>query len=100
LCIRESHTTADAFDRPKEFDPDRFLGTTYPPERYQPFGIYEHACVGAAVTKLLGRIFVEGLARRFDLIVVRDGPMELGLHHHGHWAPSSRLAIRLTPSPS
>jgi cytochrome P450 len=97
LCIRESHTAAATFERPKEFDPDRFLNATYPPERYQPFGIYEHACIGAAVTKTVGRIFVEELAGGFDVSVVRDGPMELGLHHHGHWAPSRRLAIRLTP---
>ncbi|HJU85979.1 MAG TPA: cytochrome P450, partial [Gemmatimonadota bacterium] len=100
LCIRESHTAADAFERPHEFDPDRFLAAPYPPERYQPFGIYEHACIGAAVTKTVGRVFVEGLAGGFDAAVVRDGPMELGLHHHGHWTPSRRLGIRLTPRAS
>ncbi|HET6363161.1 MAG TPA: cytochrome P450 [Gemmatimonadota bacterium] len=95
LCIRESHTAADAFDRPREFDPDRFLNATYPRERYQPFGIYEHACVGVPLTKAVGRIFLEQLASGFQWEVVRDGPMELGLHHHGHWRPSSRLGVRL-----
>lgn len=99
LCIRESHTAADAFERPKEFDPDRFLGTTYPRERYQPFGVYEHACVGVALTKAVGRTFLEELAR-FHWEVVRDGPMELGLHHHGHWRPSSRLRVRPAPRPA
>ncbi|HJR53882.1 MAG TPA: cytochrome P450 [Gemmatimonadota bacterium] len=100
LCIRESHTAADAFEHPKEFDPDRFLDATYPRERYQPFGIYEHACVGVPLTKAVGRIFLEQLAGGFDWEVLRDGPMELGLHHHGHWRPSSRLGVRLAARPA
>ncbi len=100
LCIRESHTAAEAFDRPREFDPDRFLNATYSRERYQPFGIYEHACVGVPLTKAVGRIFLEQLAAGFHWQVVRDGPMELGLHHHGHWRPSSRLGVRLAARPA
>ena len=97
LCVRESHTSPQAFDRPLAFDPDRFQGGTPSSERYQPFGIYEHACLGIGITKTIGRILVECLAAGFDCEVTRDGPMELGLHHHRHWTPSGRLEMRFTP---
>jgi cytochrome P450 len=97
LCIRESHTSGEVFRCPHEFDADRFLHTSYSQDQYQPFGIYEHACLGIGITKTIGRIFVEQLASGFDWEIARDGPMELGLHHHRHWAPSSRLEFRLTP---
>ena len=97
LCIRESHTSEDAFERPYEFDPDRFLGRTHPPERYQPFGIYEHACLGIGITRTIGRIFVEQLTTGFQWSIARDGPMELAPYHHRHWTPSRRFEIRLTP---
>jgi cytochrome P450 len=97
LCVRESHTSPQAFDRPLAFDPDRFQGGTPSSERYQPFGIYEHACLGVGITKTVGRILVECLSAGFDWEVTRDGPMELGLHHHRHWTPSGRLEMRLTP---
>ena len=100
LCIRESHTSPDVFERPKEFNPDRFLNTTFSQEQYQPFGIYEHACIGVVITKTISRIFVEQLATGFDLAVARDGPMELGLHHHGHWKLNSRFRMRLTARPA
>jgi cytochrome P450 len=97
LCIRESHTSPEAFFRPREFDPDRFLGTGPGADCYQPFGIHDHTCLGIAVTRTIGRIFVERLATGYEFEVVRDGPMELGLHHHGHWRPSARFHIRLLP---
>ena len=97
LCIRESHTHPGAHERPHTFDPERFRDGAPPLDRYQPFGIYEHACLGMALTRTLGRIVVERLALGFDGEILRDGPMELGLHHHRHWAPSRRLRVRLTP---
>jgi len=97
LCIRESHVDADVFDRPTEFDPDRFADASFSLQQYQPFGIYEHACMGAHVTAMFGRILVQELAGRYACTTVQDGPMEPGLHHHNHWRPSSRLKIRLEP---
>ena len=97
LCIRESHVDAEIFDRPTDFDPDRFSGTTFSQQEYQPFGIYEHACMGAQVTATFSRVLVEELAERYSCSIVRDGTMEPGLHHHNHWRPSSRLRVRLEP---
>ncbi|MEJ2085843.1 MAG: cytochrome P450, partial [Acidobacteriota bacterium] len=97
LCIRESHVDANVFDRPTEFDPDRFADASFSLQQYQPFGIYEHACMGAYVTAMFGRILVQELADRYACTTVRDGPMEPGLHHHNHWRPSSRLKVRLEP---
>jgi cytochrome P450 len=95
LCIRESHTAADVFERPHEFNPDRFLSATYAQDQYQPFGIYEHSCMGVSLTTTICRTFVEQLVSGFEWTITRDGPMELGLQHHRHWTPSSKLEIQL-----
>lgn len=97
LCIRESHASPEAFRRPRDFDPDRFLGAGPGPDRYQPFGIHDHTCLGIGVTRTVGGTLLERLATGYELEVVRDGPMELGLHHHGHWRPSRRVELRLLP---
>ena len=77
LCIRESHTRPEAHVRPYMFDPERFRDGLPPLERYQPFGIYEHACLGMALTRTLGRIFVERLALGFDGEIRREAHLRL-----------------------
>ena len=95
VCIRESHVDPRIFENPRDFDPERFAGSTFTQQQFQPFGIYEHACMGVGVTATLARILVLELASRYDCVTVVDGPMELGLHHHDHWRPSSRWTVRL-----
>jgi cytochrome P450 len=94
LCIRESHRDPRVFDRPDAFDPDRFLGRTYPQAEYAPFGAFDRSCLGIHLTVTVARLFVTTLAREFDWTVVADGPQEF---RGWHWAPSSRFRIRVTP---
>ena len=94
VCIREGHRSADAFDRPDVFDPDRWLDRTHPPTEYAPFGLYRHHCLAARLTQRVGAIFVEELARSYGLTITEDGPRE---HGRFHWRPSHRLRVRLDP---
>ena len=92
ICIREGHRSADAFDRPTEFDPDRWLDRSHPPTEYAPFGLYRHHCLAARLTQRVGAIFLEELANGYRLTITEDGPRE---HGRFHWRPSPRLRLRL-----
>ena len=98
VCIQESHRSADVFDEPDRFDPDRFARRAFTRTEYSPFGIDSHACMGARLAVALGSVFVEELAR-FDWLVLGDGPIERdGNRHRYHWRPNRRLRVRLSPA--
>ncbi len=67
IGIRENNRDPETFDRPTEFDPDRFLGKEYSLEEYAPFGLFRHNCIGAAFASTVGRIFVTELGTGFDI---------------------------------
>jgi cytochrome P450 len=92
ICVRESHRSADIFEHPDRFDPDRFLAREFSGAEYAPFGIFRATCLGASLTMTLGRIFISVLARDFNWKVVRDGPREFRAFH---WRPSSKFRIDL-----
>lgn len=100
LCIRESHRLSDAFPEPGRFNPDRFL--THRPTRseYMPFGAFDKACLGEALTLKLGHLFVAELASNYHWHVSQTGSPEFS---GNHWQPSSNLKIILTervPTPA
>ena len=94
ICIREAHRASDTFDRPTEFDPDRFLQSGYTATEYAPFGLYRHHCLAARAVHTIGRSFVDELARGYQLAIVRGGPRE---HGRFHWQPSPHLRVTLKP---
>jgi cytochrome P450 len=93
--VHEAHRNPTVFERPDTFDPDRFLGRSYAKDEYSPFGAHRLACLGEQVTVAVARTFTEELVTGFDLETTRDGPAELG--SWGHWAPSSRWRLALSP---
>ena len=93
VCVRESHRDPAVFRDPDAFDPDRFLGRSFARDEYAPFGGDRHACLGEHLTRALGRIVVNELARGWELAVTSDGPPEMGALH---WRPSRRFRLRLT----
>jgi cytochrome P450 len=47
LCVPESHQDPAVFNRPDEFDPDRFACRSFSRRQYSPFGgALDHACLG------------------------------------------------------
>ncbi len=93
VCVQESHRNPDVYDRPEEFDPDRFLGPPPARDRYAPFGLDRHACVGEYLARAMAEAFADTLAT-FDWEVTSDGQVEM--NDWRHWAPSPRFRIRLT----
>jgi len=95
LCVQESHRDPQVFPAPDTFDPDRFCDRTYTKREYQPFGTGRHACIGEAIARTVGRLFVEELGRGWDVRTVQDGPPEYSSWRH--WRPSSRWRVLVTP---
>jgi hypothetical protein len=93
ICVREGHRDAAIFERPEDFDPERFMGRSYPPNQYAPFGLYRHRCIAAHLTLVVGRIFLREVCRGFDWRVVADGPR---FHGRFHWQPGKHFRVNLT----
>ncbi len=92
VCVRESHRLASSFDRPDEFDAERFAAALPGRARYSPFGVYRHHCIGGGLTLAIGAIVLEALLLDHTVQLVRDSPPE---HNPNHWQPGRRLRIRL-----
>ena len=95
VCVRESHRDPAVFEDPEKFDPDRFLRRSYQRREYAPFGAgLRRACLGEGLSRHVGRIFAEELARGYRWRTVADGAYEYGVWRH--WRPSSDWRVMLT----
>lgn len=63
-CMALVHHRADLFPDPDRFDPDRFVGRTYGPTHFFPFGGGNRRCLGAAFAELEMRLVVSTLLER------------------------------------
>lgn len=94
LCVQESHRNPEVFADPDTFDPNRFRGCSYSRREYSPFGIGRHACIGEAIARTVGRLFVEEVGRSWQIKTVQDGSVEYSSWRH--WRPSSRWRVLMT----
>jgi cytochrome P450 len=82
------------FDRPEQFNPDRFRERTYGRKEYSAFGgNLRHACLGEGLTMMMGRLLVEELSTGFDWHTTADGEYEYGPWRH--WRPSSDWRVQV-----
>ena len=94
ICIREGHRDPNVFDEPERFDPDRFLGRTYPTSEYAPLGIDGHRCLGVHFIDAVGGALIEELAQSYHLEKTGDGEHWFG---HSQLEPSRDFRLRMTP---
>jgi cytochrome P450 len=95
VCVRESHRDPTVFENPEKFDPDRFLRRSFQRREYAPFGAGgRRACLGEGLSRHVGSIFAEELARGYRWRTVSDGAYEYGIWRH--WRPSSDWRVTLT----
>lgn len=92
LCLWEGHKDQEKFPDPFKFDPTRFTRTRHMIDSFAPFGMGKHRCPGADWTLDLSAIFVEELARGYQLDLVADGPAVLGGFH---FEPNPNFAVAL-----
>ena len=67
LCVQESHRDPESFVDPDTFDPNRFRDHTYSRRRVSPFGVGRRACIGEAIARTVGRLFVEEVGRSWQV---------------------------------
>ncbi len=92
LCLWEAHHSAETFEKPFEFNPERFLQTTYNSEEYSPFGLDHHLCPIGDISMKLAVIFLRQLGSRYGLESLGDGLPIRGAYH---WEPASDFGVRL-----
>lgn len=94
FCIWESHKLPDAYDRPFDFDPGRFLEDMPGPERYSPFGTDKHQCPFAAFSVNFGATFVKAMANDYWVSSNGSHSSVRGLYH---WEPDKSFSPILSP---
>ena len=96
LCIHEGHRDAAVFERPDDFDPDRFARRTFGPDEYMPFGAFRHACPGQIVARTAAAIFAVELTTGYDVTIVHPARREMSKALH--WAPGRALRVTIDPA--
>jgi cytochrome P450 len=66
------HTRPDLYPDPSVFRPERFLGHTFGPHEYLPFGGGVRRCLGAHFSSVEGRVVVGSILRAFDVTSLRE----------------------------
>lgn len=95
VLVRESHRDPRVFEDPLVFRPDRFTSKAYGRFEYSPFGLDGRSCIGESLTRTSASMFAVLLARKFDIEVLRDGPLQLSVHRHA--APNSHWRVNFRP---
>lgn len=93
LCLWESHHSKESFERPFDFNPDRFLGSTVGGDRYAPFGLDHHHCPLGEIAIRLAIVFLRTLAANFRVAGLSDGLPIRGAYH---WEPAVDFGVRLS----
>lgn len=69
-CSYLAHRNAAVFENPTAFQPERFLGRTYAPHDYFPFGTGSFQCLGQRYLAALGAVVVGSFVGRYDVLGV------------------------------
>lgn len=93
LCLWESHHSTESFEEPFDFNPERFLRSTFGRNQYAPFGLDHHRCPLGEIAIRLGVVFLRKLAANYRLESLGDGLPIRGAYH---WEPAVDFGVRLS----
>ena len=82
VALAPVHHSAAVYEEPLVFRPERFLGRTYSPFEYMPFGGGAQRCLGATFGLLQMKSILSALFGTFEVELAKPGPI----------APSVRAA--------
>lgn len=75
VALAPVHHSAAVYEEPLAFRPERFLGRTYSPFEYLPFGGGAQRCLGASFGLLQMKTIVSALFSSFEVELARPGPI-------------------------
>jgi cytochrome P450 len=81
IAVINVHRNRDLYPEPERFRPERFLGTTFPPSVYIPFGGGARRCLGAAFALYEMKLVLATVLRQPPLALVHDRPVRAVLRN-------------------
>jgi cytochrome P450 len=92
VCLWESHKDDVHFPNPFKFQPTRFLGAVPGTEKYAPFGMDIHRCLGPDIVLGIVSLFLGELISKYSFKIKTDGPAVLV---QTIWEPSLDFSVAL-----
>lgn len=89
-----AHHNAATYEDPESFKPERFVGRSYSPFHYMPFGGGHRRCIGAAFASYEMAMVLGVLLKRFDFALVDSAPV-VPKRRSVTIGPSTGVPIRL-----
>ncbi|MFN9660580.1 MAG: cytochrome P450 [Cyanobacteriota bacterium] len=96
-CIFLAHRRREVFPDPERFDPERFLGNSFTPTTFLPFGGGSRRCIGMAFALLEMKLVLSQLLMRFVVELDRRTPLPVTPERRGLTSGISPLWLRLRP---
>lgn len=89
-----AHYNPDVYPDPERFNPDRFIGKSYSPFVYMPFGGGHRRCVGAAFASYEMSMVIGTLIRQFKFELIEEKEV-VPVRKNVTMAPSSNVPLRI-----
>jgi cytochrome P450 len=81
IAVINVHRDPHLYSDPERFRPERFLGTTFPPSVYLPFGGGARRCLGAAFALYEMKLVLATVLRQPTMALVHDRPVRATLRN-------------------
>jgi len=95
-CIQAVHERPDLYPEPQRFAPERFLGRSYGPAEFLPFGGGARRCIGAALALYEMKLILATLLQRCSLELCPSSDRPIQPRRRGFTlGPSRPVRLRL-----
>ena len=96
LSICMVHENPELYPEPMRFNPDRWLGKTYKPHEFMPFGGGVRRCIGAPLALLEMKIVIATWLRNFRFELPNDAPSIEPIHRRNiTMAPKTGIPLSI-----
>ena len=93
ICLWEAHKDPNHFEKPFEFTLSRFENNQTDVEKFAPFGMDRHRCLGDDIVIRLAELFLEELTSKFEIKTIADGHPVL---QFTVWEPSPNFVMHFS----